>query len=178
MKIRGSYGVIGENVGAPFQHVMGFTPNVNIGYEFEDGKFLGTMAAPGVINRDFTWVRSEMYNVGVEFSVLRNKLNFELDFYKKHKSGKLKIREGNLPNTFGGSMPVENVESERTQGFDLTISHKNRINDFSYSASFNMNIARTMHRTVDKPAARSSYDRRKNGYTNRWNDLVQYLIDM
>ena len=47
MKIRGSYGVIGENVGAPFQHVMGFTPNVNIGYEFEDGKFLGTMAAPG-----------------------------------------------------------------------------------------------------------------------------------
>lgn len=64
MKIRGSYGVIGENVGAPFQHVMGFTPNVNIGYEFEDGKFLGTMAAPGVINRDFTWVRSEMYNVG------------------------------------------------------------------------------------------------------------------
>lgn len=152
--------------------MMGFTPNVNIGYEFEDGKFLGTMAAPGVINRDFTWVRSEMYNVGVEFSVLRNKLNFELDFYKKHKSGKLKIREGNLPNTFGGSMPVENVESERTQGFDLTISHKNRINDFSYSASFNMNIARTMHRTVDKPAARSSYDRWKNGYTNRWNDLV------
>ena len=73
--------------------MMGFTPNVNIGYEFEDGKFLGTMAAPGVINRDFTWVRSEMYNVGVEFSVLRNKLNFELDFYKKHKSGKLKIRE-------------------------------------------------------------------------------------
>lgn len=172
LKIRGSYGVIGENVGEPFQHVMGFTPNVNIGYEFEDGKFLGTMAAPGVINRDFTWVRSEMYNVGVEFSVLRNKLNFELDFYKKHKSGKLKIREGNLPNTFGGSMPVENVESERTQGFDLTISHKNRINDFSYSASFNMNIARTMHRTVDKPAARSSYDRWKNGYTNRWNDLV------
>lgn len=47
--------------------MMGFTPNVNIGYEFEDGKFLGTMAAPGVINRDFTWVRSEMYNVGVEF---------------------------------------------------------------------------------------------------------------
>lgn len=35
-----------------------------------------------------------------------------------------------------------------------------------------MNIARTMHRTVDKPAARSSYDRWKNGYTNRWNDLV------
>ena len=35
--------------------MMGFTPNVNIGYEFEDGKFLGTMAAPGVINRDFTW---------------------------------------------------------------------------------------------------------------------------
>ena len=68
-------------------------------------------------------------------------------------------------------MPVENVESERTQGFDLTISHKNRINDFLLAA-FNMNIARTMHRTVDKPAARSSYDRWKNGYTNRWNDLV------
>ena len=56
--------------------MMGFTPNVNIGYEFEDGKFLGTMAAPGVINRDFTWVRSEMYNVGVEFFCAKKQTEF------------------------------------------------------------------------------------------------------
>lgn len=172
LKIRGSYGVIGENVGDPFQHVMGFTPNSNIGYEFEDGKYTSVLTAPGVVNRNFTWVRSEMYDLGFELSVLKNRLNVELDFYKKYKSGKLKQREGNLPNTFGGSMPIENVESERTQGFDFIISHKNQIRDFSYHASFNLNIARTMHRKVDKPAARSSYDRWKNGYTNRWNDLV------
>lgn len=172
LKLRASYGTIGEDVGSPFQHVMGYVPKSKEGYEFEEGKYTGGFAAPGVINRNYTWIKSEITDIGIEGSIFKNLLSFEFDYYRRHKSGKVKTRDASssLPNTFGGDMPVENLESERTEGFDFIINHQNKIQDFKYGVSFNMNIARTMHRTVDKPAARSSYDRWRNGLGNRWND--------
>lgn len=171
MKLRGSYGAIGENVGAPFQHVLGFSPNSNQGAEFENGSFLGGLTAPGVINPDFTWVKSTILDFGVELRILKGLFSIEADYYERAKTGKLKAREGGLPNTFGGNMPIENLENELTRGFDFVVSHRNTINNkFHYGVSFNANLARTMWTKVDKPDATSSWDNWKYGYLNRWND--------
>ena len=172
LKIRASYGEIGENVGQPFQHVLGYSPAPNLGAEFTNGQVTGGLTAPGVINPHFTWVKSTIADVGIEGSLFQNKLSFEADYYEREKTGKLKTREGGLPNTFGGDMPIENLESELTRGFDFIITHQNQINDFQYGVSFNMNLSRTMHKEVDKPEATSSWDRWKHGYPNRWNDIV------
>lgn len=172
LKIRGSYGQIGENVGAPFQHVLGFNPAPKQGAEFNNGTVTGGLTAPGIINPDFTWVESTIKDIGIEGSLFEGKLSFEADYYEREKTGKLKTRQGGLPNTFGGDMPIENLESELTRGFDFIISHQNKINDFQYNVSFNMNLARTMHKVVDKPDATSSFDHWRHGYPNRWNDFV------
>ena len=170
MKFRGSYGAIGENVGAPFQHVLGFSPSTNQGAEFENGSFVGGLIAPGVINPDFTWVKSTILDFGVELRLWKGLLSFEADYYERAKTGKLKSREGGLPNTFGGNMPIENLEDELTKGFDFVVSHRNTINKLQYGVSFNMNLARTMWTKVDKPNATSSWDNWKYGYLDRWND--------
>ena len=172
LKFRASHGMIGEDVGDPFQHILGFTPRTNEGYEWVNGQYTGGLAAPGVVNRNYTWVKSKISDIGFEMSTLNNKLNFEFDYYERYKSGKVKVREGSLPNTFGGDMPIENLESERTKGFDFIISHQNNDNPFKYGVSANFNMARTQHRLVDKPEARSSYNRWTSGYGNRWNDFV------
>ncbi|MCP2043577.1 TonB-dependent receptor [Pontibacter sp. HSC-36F09] len=171
LKIRASYGQIGENVGAPFQHVLGFSPSPNQGAEFTNGIVTGGMVAPGVINPNFTWVESTIADIGIEGSFFDNKLSFEADYYEREKTGKLKTREGGLPNTFGGEMPIENLESEVTRGFDFIVSHQHNINEFSYGVSVNMNLARTMHKVVDKPDPTSSMDRWRHGFPNRWNDI-------
>lgn len=170
LKLRASYGAIGENVGDPFQHVLGFSPNTNQGAEFENGSFVGGLIAPGVINPNFTWVKSKILDFGAELSIFKGLLSIEADYYQRAKTGKLKTRQGGLPNTFGGNMPVENLEDELTKGFDFVISHQNTINKFHYGVSFNMNLARTMWTKVDKPAATSSWDNWRNGYLDRWND--------
>ncbi len=172
LKLRASYGAIGENVGDPFQHVLGFTPVTNHGAEFNNGSYTGGMAAPGVINENFTWVKSVIFDVGIDAGFFDNKLSFTVDYYQREKTGKLKTRSGGLPDTFGGDMPIENLDSEQTRGFDFVVSHKNRINDFRYGASFNFNIARTMHRFIDRPESRSSYHNWSSNYTNRWDDFV------
>lgn len=172
LKVRASYGMIGENVGDPFQHVVGFNPAPNQGAEFTNGVVTGGIAAPGVINPNFTWVESTIKDIGVEGRLFNDLLTFEADYYEREKTGKLKTREGGLPNTFGGDMPIENLESELTRGFDFIVSHQNSIGEFHYGASFNMNLARTRHLVVDKPDARSSMDHWRYGLGNRWNDLV------
>lgn len=173
LKFRASYGSIGETAGAAFQFMPGYSVAMNQGAEFTDGQFTGGFASPGVINPNLTWTKSKIFDIGVDLSVLNNLLSFEMDFYQRYKTGKLKRRESgtSLPNTFGGAMPEENLESERTRGFDFVITHRHKIDQVSYGVSFNLNLARTMHRTVDKPDARSSNDRWRGGYTNRWNDM-------
>src|SRR5690606_38962381 len=170
LKIRGSYGSIGENVGEPFQHVLGFSPRSDQGAEFTNGSFVGGLGAPGVINPNFTLVKSTIQDIGLEGSFLKGLFSFEADYYQREKTGKLKTRESGLPNTFGGDMPIENLESEVTKGFDFVVSHRNKINEFDYGVSFNMNLARTKHKEVDKPDARSSMNRWRNGLADRYND--------
>ncbi|MEO6682530.1 MAG: SusC/RagA family TonB-linked outer membrane protein, partial [Ginsengibacter sp.] len=130
MKLRASYGSIGENVGAPFQHVLGFSPSTNQGAEFENGSFVGGLVAPGVINSKFTWVKSTILDYGVELKLWNGLLSLEADYYERAKTGKLKARVDGLPNTFGGDMPIENLENELTKGFDMIVSHRNSINKF------------------------------------------------
>jgi len=170
LKLRASYGSIGENVGAPFQHVLGFSPKSDEGAEFNNGSIRGGLGAPGVINPNFTWVKSTIQDIGLEGSFLKGLLSFEADYYQREKTGKLKTRESGLPNTFGGDMPEENLEDEVTKGFDFVVSHRNKINEFDYGISFNMNLARTMWTKVDKPDARSSMDRWRHSLVDRYND--------
>ena len=172
LKIRGSYGQIGENVGSPFQHVLGFTPAPTQGAEFTNGSYTGGLGAPGIINPYFTWVKSAIADVGIEGSLFGGKLTFEADYYQREKTGMLKTRTGDLPNTFGGSMPVENLESELTKGFDFVISHRNRAGEFNYGISGNMNLARTMRKIVDQADPRSSREQWRNGMADRYNDFV------
>src|SRR5690606_32494431 len=135
-----------------------------------NGSFVGGLGAPGVINPNFTWVKSTIQDIGLEGSFLKGLFSFEADYYQREKTGKLKTRESGLPNTFGGDMPIENLESEVTKGFDFVVSHQNRVNEFEYGASFNMNLARTKHKEVDKPDARSSMNRWRSGLADRYND--------
>ena len=172
LKLRGSFGKIGEAVGAPFQYVLGYTSSPGQGAEFQNGSYLGGMVAPGVINPNFTWVVSEIADVGIEGSLFNRLLSFEFDYYQRYKSGMLKQREGGIPNTFGGDMPIENITSEFTRGFDMILTHENNRNAFKYSISGNLNLARTMSRYTDRPEARSSYEKWTLRYDNRWNDFV------
>jgi hypothetical protein len=68
-------------------------------------------------------------------------------------------------------MPQENLNSDMTLGWELLLSHTNKIRDFRYSVSGNINIFRTKNRHVEQARAVNSYDNWKNNQNNRWNDI-------
>lgn len=86
LKLRGSYGMIGENVGDPFQHVIGFSPAPNEGSEFSNGVVTGGISAPGVVNPYFTWVESTIKDVGIEGRLFDDLFTFEADYYEREKN--------------------------------------------------------------------------------------------
>jgi hypothetical protein len=94
------------------------------------------------------------------------------DVYQRDRKGLLARRNVSLPNTFGGTLPEENLNSDRVRGIEFSASYSGQVRDFKYGISGNFNYARTMNRYVERGDFLSSMDKWRGGAANRWNDVV------
>lgn len=170
LKIRASYGLVGEDNGLPFQYVQGFSLTGGSSYEFENGTLTEGAASPSLVNRDLTWFKSYIADVGLDVGLF-NKLSMSVDFYQRDRKGLLSTRLLSLPNTFGATLPQENLNSDRTLGVDLSVSFNDKAGDFHYSITGNFNYARTKNIYVEQGAYTSSMDRWRSSISDRWSDV-------
>ncbi len=131
LKIRAGYGQTATSEVSPFQWLDTFTPNKNgvmIG-----GQSASYIAASVFGNPNVTWSRQDTYNVGVDANLWNGLLNVEFDTFYKYKYDMLTVITGAWPGSMGGYYPSSaNLNKQDIKGFDLTISHDNRIGDFNY----------------------------------------------
>lgn len=172
LKLRGSYGILGTDAGMPFQYVTGFSLSGGGGYEFVDGTWTIGAAAPALTNKNLTWYKSKTIDLGIDLGLFNNRIGFEFDVYQRNRSGLLSTRLVSLPNTFGGTLPEENLNSDCTKGFDFAISYNDNIGDFYFNLKTNFNLARTMNRYIERGPFANSIDQWRSGYSNRWNDIA------
>lgn len=173
LKLRASYGEVGEDGGIPpFQWIQGFQIGGGGTYEFNNGSLVNGIAAPGITNPNLTWVTAKTLDIGLDLSLWGNKLNIEADVYRRDRSGLPGKRNTSLPNTFGTGLPDENLNSDRVKGIEFTVSHFNRIGEFSYNISGNFNFYRAQNLYRERAPYVHSYDKWRNGDTYRYNDIV------
>ena len=178
LKLRASYGVVGEDAGDPFQYVEGFTTSGGGGYEFENGVYQTGASAPPIVNPELTWFESTITDIGFDLGMWRNAFSLEFDVYERNREGLLARRNISLPNTFGGELPQENLNSDRVRGFDVAAGFRSNIRDFHYEIRGNFNLARTNLEYVERGPFTSSWDRWRNGRADRFNDIVWgYVLD-
>lgn len=178
LKLRFSAGRSAQDAGDPFQYLEGYYTLGGNGYVFSSDMYMSGVSAPTLVNKNLTWIKSTMYDIGVDFSIFNGLLSGEFDLYQRELTGLLATRNSSLPNTFGASLPQENLNGERTQGVEFTLTHSNKIGAVNYSVSGNFNLARTMRRHVERGEFSSSWDRWKNQASNRWNDFIWgYEVD-
>ncbi|MGM9743253.1 MAG: SusC/RagA family TonB-linked outer membrane protein [Candidatus Cryptobacteroides sp.] len=166
LKIRASWGQSGEDAGSAFQYIAGYKGSD--GAVLSQGKYTNGYASSGLVNKYLTWVKTEMTNIGFDLGLWDGMLDYSMDFYRRDRKGLLATRGGALPNTFGATLPQENLNSDRTQGVEFYLGHKNTVGDFYYNISGNLNIARSMELYRERTPFRSSMDRWKNGSKNRY----------
>ena len=104
LKLRFSAGRSGQDAGDPFQYFSGYTLNSG-GYVFSQGNYTNGVASPVMINKNLTWIKVNMYNIGIDFSIFNRLIAVEFDIYQRDRSGLLADRYGSLPNTFGSKLP-------------------------------------------------------------------------
>jgi len=174
LKLRMSYGILGTDAGNPFQYLPGFTFGGTSFWEFKNGTQLNGLQSPALTNNLLSWLTNETADIGFDMSLWNGRFDMNFDVYNREQKGLLATRAVSLPNTFGTTLPQENLNSNRQTGFDLELGHRNNINGFNYEIRGNMNWARTMIRHRERGPFQSQYESwLSNDAPDRWTNYVR-----
>lgn len=179
LKIRGSYGTLGnDNTGGvsfPFYSRFelyqgavasnGFMNNLG---DYAFGDLVTKGLVPGAIaNSLATWEKSNKANIALD-ATLFNNLNFTVDLFTERRTNILTQRTAEVPSSFGGTLPLENIGIVNNKGIDLSLNYHNSIGKVNYSVGGNFTFARNKIVEMAEAEGTSEYMRQTgrpiNGY--------------
>ena len=141
LKIRLSYGSIGNDLVPPFQYLSTYT--YSGGYSFGQTPTLSQGLVAGVSpNPNITWEVQKMQNLGLEGSLWNGVLDFSVDVFKNRREDILASRGLAVPAFAAISLPNENFGVVENKGFELQLSTRKTIGEFSYRVAGNVAYAR------------------------------------
>ncbi len=89
-------------------------------------------------NPDLQWEKTDQFDIGVNFNVLKNRINLEMDYYYKKTSDLLLDRP--LPFTTGFSSVWDNIGRVDNSGVDFLLSTVNiERTNFTWESTLNIN---------------------------------------
>jgi len=206
LKLRASYGVLGDDGSLEYDWAMGYTypstsGNSENGYfnQYAPGYVFGSQFVYGATplalpNENITWFKSKTFDIGVDFTAWEGLLGISFDYFNRYRTGRFARRTGSLPTVVGATAPRENLDSDRQIGLELELTHRNKIGDLSYNLKGIATITRQKYLTAsEKGPWGNSYDRWRHdnltnryqgvqfGYTsagryNNWEDIWNYKI--
>ncbi|MDL2303015.1 TonB-dependent receptor [Dysgonomonas sp. OttesenSCG-928-D17] len=179
LKIRASYGKMGDDSAAKYQFLSGYNyPNTDgntqdnypRGYVF-GGEFINGLGFRSVANPYITWYTVKTMNLGLDADLWKGLFGFSIDLFQRNRDGLLADRLISLPGTFGSTMPQENINSDRTKGFELELRHRNKVGEVNYNVTGIVSITRSMNRFIESATRGNSYDYWRNNRAYRYNDI-------
>lgn len=132
LKVRLSYSSLGNQVVAgDFPYLA--TYGINSKYSaILGGSRPVAITAPGLVSSNFTWETVCQFNVGVDATLLNNRLNFSFDWYRRDTRDMLTSGEVK-PAVLGASVPRENAANLKTTGWELSVEWNDKLdNGLSY----------------------------------------------
>ena len=185
LKIRGSYGVLGDDGSAAYQFLTGYyyPASGGLGYTLNpqylpagsvfNGQFVSASQNKGIANPNLTWLTSKTFNVGIDYSMWKGMLGITAEYFVRNRSGLLGTRSDALPGVVGASLPQENLNNDQSHGFELTLSHHSTFGKFVLDAMVNGSYTRTYWTSRPGDAKQTnSYNNWRYNMVNRPNDVV------
>ena len=117
LKLRASYGKVGNTAVAPYQ-TQGTLANSLYDWNNVDAKGFRLDKIP---SPDLGWEYSESFDVGVDFGLFNNRLTGYVDYYHT-TSGLSLLLNRQLPPTSGYPSILQNAGGTETNGFEVTLS--------------------------------------------------------
>lgn len=143
MKIRGNYGIVGEDRVSSRLWQSRFTQTT--------GALFGTAITNGLDpnkspNPEITWEKARTMNLGFDVTVLHNHLNIGADFFRRDNyDGYDALENGALPATTGLSTAVVNYGKSSSWGSEFSLGYTGNLSkDWGFNASVNFSFSNSV----------------------------------
>lgn len=143
LKLRGSYGKIGNNTIPQFLYEPSFTNNY-LYYSYDGQNTQRGFWYSNVANATIKWEDVAQWNIGVDASFLDNRLNTTIEYYDKKTSDML-YSVGVPPSAGPSSEPFSETSSYRAnigkisnRGFEWMVQWRDSYKDFRYDVAFTL----------------------------------------
>jgi TonB-linked SusC/RagA family outer membrane protein len=141
LKLRFSHGQIGNDRVGQYQYLQSYSFGNNYVFGGNDAAAIYPNTMP---NPDITWEVSKKTDIGMDASLWNNLLGFDLTLWKENRSNILAQRNLSIPAIVGFSaLPSENIGEVDNHGIEAVVTHRNKVNKFSYNINANVAYARS-----------------------------------
>jgi TonB-linked SusC/RagA family outer membrane protein len=134
LKLRGAYGLAGNNRIAPFQYLTTFGTSGNYAL---NQNLVTTYASNVLSNPGLKWESTTSRDIGIDGTLFNNRLNVSVDVYKNTTNHLLVAAP--VPTTSGYTSQQQNVGSTENKGIELQLAGRiMQRGSFTWSANFNI----------------------------------------
>jgi TonB-linked SusC/RagA family outer membrane protein len=179
LKIRASYAVLGDDrdpnnsanpIVTPYAYLPGY--NYNTSTAIIGGNALVTSADKGLVTTNISWLKSKITDIGMDFTLLNNKLSGAVDYFYRKRSGLLDRKSDVvLPLEVGYLLPLENLRSDAQYGAEFSLNYNNKIGEVSYNVGGNFSYSRQKNLETYNPLFNNSLDQYRNSTVNRYANI-------
>lgn len=156
LKIRGSYGQMGNDQVSFDRNGNGvvdpgelqeyaFLSSYSFGQYPINGELTNTLRETILANPSFTWERANNYNVGLDGTLFKNRIDFTLEYFYNRRSQILIQQTGSTPASSGISalLPPVNAGIVDNKGFEFTVGYNGKaFGDLQFRVGINGGYAR------------------------------------
>ncbi|SDT15659.1 TonB-linked outer membrane protein, SusC/RagA family [Mucilaginibacter mallensis] len=174
LKIRASYGVLGDDLVGPYQYFDNFSFS---NYVVTDNGS-GAAVQPGInltklANPNITWETAKKTDIGINATFLNN-FTLEAIYFRQVRSNILGYKNGSIPATSGivnpyngDIVPAENIDKVNSNGFEGTLGY-NHPGKFSWGVSGNFTYAKSKIVYIDEASGTLPYQSQIGGPLNNY----------
>ena len=132
LKVRVSYGVAGNDPSGPYATQTTLT---RLAFGFDEVAYPAYTFSRNVGNAALGWELSNTANIGIDFGLIKGRINGSVDFYDTRTSDLLLDR--GLPPTTGVTTVKQNIGKTNNRGVEISLTSNNiRTNNFSWTSNF------------------------------------------
>lgn len=176
LKLRASYGTLGNQLlGNNFYPAIPTLGSSTSPYMFSAGARSPYVSAAGLVSPTLTWESVTSQNLGIDISVLNNKLDIAFDIFSRETKDML--TGVSYPSILGTPGPDANAADLKTTGWELAATWRERINkDWDYGITLALSDSRAEITKYDNPTG--SLDEYYVGYQigDRWGYITQGIF--
>lgn len=167
LKLRGSYGVTGNN-DISYNAYLNIVNDANYPLGPGNGSVVPglTVTSNTMGNPLLTWEQTDEFNVGLDFSVLSNRINLAIDAY--HSTTRALLFKQPVQSITGFESTWNNIGRVRNQGLEIAIDSYNiRKKNFEWNTSVNFSTNRNKFLEVGNETQIINSGERSEQYLSR-----------